>query len=136
MTIRYLEVEEIIEIHDQMIDRYGGKHGFNGSSSLGLIDSAAQRPRNKAAYENADLLAQAGTLFFGLAKNHGFQDGNKRIAVAATDAFLQQNGWELVCDNDTVAGFTERCSDADWTEEAVIAFVRQHSATLAQGRAE
>jgi death-on-curing protein len=112
MSIRYLEVEEIIEIHDQMIDHFGGRHGLNGSSGQGLIDSAAQRPRNKAAYEDADVLTQAGALFFGLAKNHGFLDGNKRTAVAATDAFLQMNGWELACDNDTIASFTERCSDA------------------------
>ncbi len=130
MTVRYLELEEIIEIHAQMIDHFGGTQGFNGDSGPGLVDSAAQRPRNKALYEDADLFAQAGALFFGLAKNHGFRDGNKRVAVAATDAFLQQNDWELVCDNDAIASFTERCSETTWTEDAVIEFVRQNVGRL------
>jgi death-on-curing protein len=125
--IQYLEVEEVIEIHELALDRHGGKSGFNGPQGFGLVESAVNRPRNKAHYEGVDLLEQAGALFFGLAKNHGFADGNKRIAVAATNAFLLINGWKFGCDNDTLASFTERCSDQDWTEDAVIAFVRRHA---------
>lgn len=126
-AINYLEVEEVIEIHAMALDRHGGKPGFNGPQGYGLVESAVNRPRNKAYYEGADLLEQAGSLYFGLAKNHAFADGNKRIAVAATNAFLLINGWKLGCDNDTLASFTERCSDVTWTEEAVVAFVRTHA---------
>ncbi len=94
------------------------------------MESALYRPRQKAHYEKADLLAQAAALYFGLAKNHGFTDGNKRIAVAATDAFLQLNGYELCCDNATLAGFTLRCDEASWTEDLVEQFVRQHTALI------
>lgn len=125
--IQYLEVEEVVAIQQHMLDLYGGKPGFNGPAGRGLVESAVNRPRNKAHYERADLFEQAGALYFGLAKNHGFSDGNKRVAVAATEVFLQINGWEFNCDNDTLASFTERCSDEDWAEEAVIAFVRRHA---------
>lgn len=125
--LAYLEPEEVVEIHAQLLDLYGGRPGFK---DRGGVESALFRPRQKAHYEGADLLAQAAALYFGLAKNHGFIDGNKRVAVAATDAFLQLNGWELRCDNTTLANFTLRCDEASWTEDLVEQFVRQHAVAL------
>ena len=113
-----------------MLDLYGGKVGFRGQEGQALVESALNRPKNKAAYEMADLLAQAASLFFGLAKNHGFLDGNKRVAVVACDAFLQMNGWELACDNQTLIDFTLQCDQKSWTEDQVEAFVRQHARPL------
>lgn len=130
--IAYLELDEVVEIQTQMLDLYGGLAGFRGSEGQALVASALQRPRNKAHYEGADLLAQAAALYFGLAKNHGFLDENKRIAVAGCDAFLQLNGWELACDNRTLADFTLACDREDWTEAAVEAFVRRHAVPLDQ----
>lgn len=123
----YLEVEEIVEIHAQLLDLFGGRAGFK---DRGGVESAAIRPRNKAHYEGADLPAQAASLFYGLAKNHGFIDGNKRIAVVATDAFLQLNGWELTCSNQALQDFTLRCSDEDWTEALVETFLRTSVAPI------
>lgn len=127
----YLELEEVVELHAQMLDLYGGRPGFK---DRGGVESALVRPRQKVHFEGADLLAQAAALYFGMAKNHGLIDGNKRIAVVATDAFLQLNGWELRCDNATLASFTLRCDEASWTEELVERFVRQHAVPLAEGR--
>lgn len=123
----YLEVEEILAIHAQSLDLFGGRPGFK---DRGGVESAAMRPRNKAHYEGADLFAQAGALYFGLAKNHGFTDGNKRIAVMATDAFLQLNGWEFGCANRALQAFTQSCDAEDWTEERVVAFVRANAVPL------
>lgn len=124
----YLEVEEIIAIHAQSLELFGGRPGFK---DRGGVESAAMRPQNKAHYEGADLLAQAGALYYGLAKNHGFTDGNKRIAVMATDAFLQLNGWEFVAPNREIQAFTQSCDADDWTEERVVAFVRANAAPIA-----
>lgn len=130
MPTSYLEVEEVIEIHAQMIDHFGGRPGFNGDQGRALVESAVQRPRHKAYYEDADVPTQAASLLFGLAKNHGFLDGNKRVAAMACYAFLRLNGWRLRTDNDTLASFIERCSEEDWTEAAVVAFVNQHVVRL------
>jgi len=127
----YLELDEVEEIHRQLIDQFGGMPGFRGIEGRAMVESALNRPRSKAHYEEADLLAQAATLYFGLAKNHGFLDGNKRIAVMACDVFLQENGWELGCDNQTLIDFTLRCDQASWDETAVEAFVRLHAVALA-----
>jgi len=67
---------------------------------MDLLDSAVTRPQNAAAYEGADLLAQAATLLWGLVRNHPFQDGNKRTALVSTVAFLDINGYRLDMSDD------------------------------------
>lgn len=57
--------------------------------------SALARPQNAAAYEDADIVRQAATLFWGMASNHPFRDGNKRTAVVMLRAFLNLNGYDL-----------------------------------------
>jgi death on curing protein len=80
-------------IHADQIRQHGGSYGVRDD---GLIDSALARPQNRWRYEDdAHLTALAASLGFGLAKNHGFIDGNKRVAFAATYLFLALNGWEL-----------------------------------------
>lgn len=67
---------------------------------IDLLDSAVTRPQNAAAYEGADLLAQAATLLWGLVRNHPFQDGNKRTALVSAVAFLDINGYRLDMSDD------------------------------------
>lgn len=127
-SVVYLEVEEVITIHDLLIEQYGGIGGLRGGNEgYNLVASAVERPRNKAAYEGAEIPPQAAALMFGLAKNHGFVDGNKRVALAATNMFLRANGWRMACTNETIAEFLEGCSRPSWTEDAVSAFVRRYS---------
>jgi death-on-curing protein len=123
----YLEIEEVEELHRRQLVMYGGISGYRGSEGRGLVESALARPQAKAQYANATLPQQAAALMFGLAKNHGFLDGNKRVAVVVADVFLQVNGWELIASQGVIHAFVSRCSDADWTEAAVMAFVADHA---------
>ena len=66
-----------------------------GVDSRALIESALARPQQAAAYENADIIRQAATLYFGLIKNHPWLGGNKRTATAIVDEFLYRNAYEL-----------------------------------------
>ena len=66
-----------------------------GVDHRSLIESALARPRQAATYEDADLIRQAATLYFGLIKNHPWLGGNKRTATAVVDDFLQRNGYEI-----------------------------------------
>ena len=84
------------------------------------------RPLQKTHYEGADLLKQAAALLYGLVKNHGFRDGNKRVAVTATGAFLYENGHGFSCPKGAIADFVEGCSTPEWTEEAVEEWVRSN----------
>lgn len=82
----YLTVVEVLAIHADLIERYGGSHGLR---DLGRLEAAVNRPSN--GYY-ADLLEQSAALWESLAQNHPFVDGNKRIAFAATLVFLDING--------------------------------------------
>jgi death-on-curing protein len=80
-------------IHDEAIYEFGGLAGLRDP---GLVESALDRPRNLLAYKpRSSIFALAATLCVGIAKNHPFNDGNKRTALLVTRAFLYLNGQEL-----------------------------------------
>ena len=85
----FLSLDEVLAIHDRLIERFGGPAGVR---DLGLLDSALHRPRT--GYY-ADLAEMATALFESLLMNHPFVDGNKRVAFFATDVFLRMNGWKF-----------------------------------------
>jgi death on curing protein len=85
----YLAVAEVYAMQSRLIDLFGGLHGVRDK---GAVEAAVFRPQ--IAYYNS-LEEEASALMESLANNHGFTDGNKRIAFAATDTFLRINGFYL-----------------------------------------
>jgi death-on-curing protein len=85
----YLTVGEVLQIHHQLIENYGGAHGLR---DRGLLESAVFRPQIE--YYNA-IAEEVAALMESLANNHPFLDGNKRIAFAAAHTFLLVNGYDL-----------------------------------------
>lgn len=79
-------------LHDAEVQRNGGLAGLRDD---GAVESALARPRQKWAYETPDLADMAAAYGFGLAKNHGYLDGNKRAAFIAIGLFLGLNGQRL-----------------------------------------
>jgi death-on-curing protein len=86
---RWLTLEEIIVTHERQLALFGGAAGIR---DRGMLESALMRPQNKWRYEEADLAALAAAYAFGIAKNHPFVDGNKRVAFLAMAGFLRRNG--------------------------------------------
>ncbi len=90
---RWLSVAMVAAIHDEVIYEFGGLAGIRAP---GLLESAVARPRNVFGYRpKATLFDLAASLGVGLAKNHAFNDGNKRTALLATRAFLFVNSQVL-----------------------------------------
>src|SRR5277367_3894172 len=85
----FLTVAEVYQMQYLLIERFGGMHGVRDKNA---IESAVFRPQT--GYYNS-LTEEAAALMESLANNHGFIDGNKRIAFAATDTFLARNGFYL-----------------------------------------
>jgi death-on-curing protein len=85
----YLSLEDLILIHEVLINRFGGAPGIRDKNAL---EAALYRPQS-GYYE--DLIGQAAALFESLAINHPFVDGNKRIAFAAMDTFLRLNNMRI-----------------------------------------
>jgi death on curing protein len=93
----YPSIEEVLSVHSRLIERFGGTLGVRDQ---GALESALARPRS-GYYE--DLIQEAAALWESLSQNHPFVDGNKRVAVTVTAAFLRVNGYRL--DFDDVAAF-------------------------------
>jgi death-on-curing protein len=85
----WITYEQAIAIHSRQLRRFGGAPGLRDE---GMRRSALERPINKWRYESSDLAELAAAYAFGLAKNHAFVDGNKRIAFMAMMGFLLKNG--------------------------------------------
>jgi death-on-curing protein len=86
--------EVVLAVHDEQLAVHGG---LSGIRDRGAVESALARPRNLVAYESCDDVARlAAAYVYGIVRNHGFADGNKRTALVTADLFLMLNGYELV----------------------------------------
>lgn len=85
--------EVVFALHDEQLAEHGGLPGIR---DRGVVLSALARPRNLASYEACDDIARLAAAYaYGIAKNHGFLDGNKRTALVTADLFLALNGYQL-----------------------------------------
>ena len=85
----WITYEQAVAIHGRQLRRFGGAPGLRDE---GMLRSELDRPINKWRYEQAPIDELAAAYAFGLAKNHAFVDGNKRIAFMAMMVFLHKNG--------------------------------------------
>ena len=99
MTGGYPTIEEVIAIHDLLIEEFGGAHGLRDE---GALASAVLRPQ-MGYYDG--LIEEAAALMESLSQNHPFIDGNKRVAYLITDAFLRMNGSFIDCGRDAAYAF-------------------------------
>ena len=90
----FLELDEVVLIHRDQIDRYGGAQGIR---DVGLFRSALAMPSAGAGddYFHEDLYTMAATYLFHIVRNHPFVAGNKRVGAVAAFIFLSLNGIDL-----------------------------------------
>jgi len=89
----YPTVDEVVAVHAQLINRFGGSFGLR---DRGALESALARPQS--GYYR-DIIQEAAALWESLSQNHPFVDGNKRVAVTVMAAFLNVNGYRLELDD-------------------------------------
>jgi death-on-curing protein len=116
--------EVVLAVHDEQLAEHGGPPGIRDKAA---VESALARPRNLVAYEECDDLARlAAAYVYGIARNHGFVDGNKRTALVVADLFLMLNGYELAsspADNVlTILGV----ADGTLSEEDLTSWIRKN----------
>ena len=93
MTREFPTIQEVVAIHDMLIDETGGATGVR---EVGALASAIMRPQ--IGYYGS-LIEEAAALLESLAMNHPFVDGNKRTALGTTETFLRMNGSFIDCDS-------------------------------------
>jgi len=117
----YLTVAEVLAIHADQIQRYGGSHGIRDQ---GLLEAALFRPQT-GYYD--DLIEEAAALWESLAQNHAFIDGNKRTAFAATYTFLAINGARLTADAEETYAFVAALYEAkQFSFDQLVPWLRAH----------
>jgi death on curing protein len=99
LATEFLDLEDAIDAYAEAteVSVEQAKHDLLNSA---LLESALARPQNAALYEGADIVRQAATLFWGIARGQAFRDGNKRTAVVLLRAFLNLNGYDLTLSDD------------------------------------
>ena len=86
--MKCLTVEEIIQIHDKLIEQFGGETGIVDKNRLDFITSKVQSSKG-------DVYKKAAILLHDIISGHPFIDGNKRTAIESADTFLRENGKSL-----------------------------------------
>ena len=114
-------------IHSELLLEHGGAPGVRAGGD-DLLESALARPKNRLAYEpDSDLATLAAAYLFDLVKNHGYVDGNKRVAFAAAATFLLLNGLRLTASEadayDIVIGVVE----GRYTESELAVWFRRNT---------
>lgn len=112
-------------VHERQLAEHGGLTGIKDS---GLLESAMSRPLNKHAYGESDLCALAASYGFGVARNHPFNDGNKRTAWVIARLFLRLNDVDIAFEKieaiETVlalaAGKLAEDALADWFRARIV----------------
>ena len=88
----------ILALYEDVVVASGGAVGLRDE---GLLESALARPINRRLYEGVDEIAElAATYAVGIASNHPFVDGNKRMAFIALGQFLADNGLSLIASDE------------------------------------
>jgi death on curing protein len=118
----YLTTVEVLAMHTDQIERYGGSAGVRDH---GLLESALYRPQT--GYY-ADLIEEAAALWESLSQNHPFVDGNKRTAFAGLYTFLAINGIELTAGAAETCLFVTSLYEANgFTFEKLVPWLRENS---------
>ncbi len=117
----WLSWRVVESIHRKEILQHGGSRGIR---DRGLIQSALERPINKWQYEGSDVFTLAAAYGFGIAKNHGFEDGNKRTAFVSLYTFLGLNGYDLDAEEEEVVIVMTAVAAGKPDEEALAEWIR------------
>jgi len=123
----FLRIDEVLEIHRDQIERYGGDGGLRDARAL---VSAVAMPQSGAggAYFHGDLFEMAAGYLFHIVQNHPFVDGNKRTGLATALVFLELNGIEVDADQDELADFVLDVAQGKHDKAAIAAYLRRHAA--------
>jgi death on curing protein len=113
----------VLAIHDEQLAIHGGSAGLRDAA---LLESALGRPRNKWAYENAELPELAAAYGYGIARNHPFVDGNKRTALLAIYTFLGVNGVDFIVPEADAAAMILALAAGEVSEESLAQWIRDN----------
>ena len=122
---RWLLEQTIIAVHSMVLEEHGGATGIRDED---MLASALNRPVDKYNYEpDCTIFELAAAYSFGLAKNHPFVDGNKRVAFLAGTLFLELNGLQFTAEESDAAFVFERLAAGKIKEASLVKWLEENS---------
>jgi death-on-curing protein len=112
-----------LAVHDEQLAEHGGEPGIRSEA---LLDSALDRPKNKAHDAHPYVAELAAAYAFGLVKNHPFLDGNKRTAAVVSELFLHLHNADLTATDEQVVHMIEALAAGRIAEEEAASFFEAH----------
>ena len=128
IDFNFVSKDVVIALHRLQIERFGGAAGLRDDS---MLDSALSRPLNKAVYGCEDVFEIAAAYLFGLAKNHAFVDGNKRIAIVTAAVFLMDNGYDITASEAELYTFVLAVAAGEIDEDGATRFFADFAEPMA-----
>ena len=124
--IIFLDLDEVVEIHRDQVQRYGGLHRVRDA---GLLESAVTMPCAMfgGLYMHRDLFEMAAAYLYHIVKNHPFYDGNKRTGAVAAIIFLELNGIELEAEETAFEDLIRQVAEGTAGKARVAAFLKSGS---------
>ena len=121
----WINLRVIKAFHDRQINEHGGQPGLRDE---GLLLSALSRSENAFHYSDPkpDVAELAAAYGFGLAKNHPFNDANKRTALIAIRVFLKLNGYDLAAAPEAKYEMIIRVAASDVSEDELAQWIRKN----------
>ena len=122
----FLTLGEVLEIHRDQIEQYGGAPGLRDQ---GLLESAVAMPAAgmSGQYFHTDIYEMAAAYLFFIVSNHPFVDGNKRAGAEAALVFLEMNGIEAAASEDDLVAMTLAVAESKAGKAEVAEFFRRNS---------
>src|SRR5438874_6913659 len=122
----FLDLEEVIDLHREAIDKYGGSAEIR---DVGLLQSALAMPAASfgGQFLHPDLPSMAAALLFHLVQNHPFVDGNKRVGAAAARVFLAMNDVQFNPPADAYVELVLATARGEIDKAEIAEFIRKHS---------
>lgn len=123
--MQLLTLEQVLELHQRIIEQSGGGIGIRDK---GILESALAQP--EMSYGGQDLypslIEKVSALGFSLINNHPFVDGNKRIGHAAVEVTLLMNGYEIQADVDTQEAVILAVAASEMNRKSFLEWLLKH----------
>jgi len=123
---RWIHPVLVHQVHDMQLAEHGGMAGVRDANA---VESALARPQQLAHYGTPDAADLAATYAYGLARNHGFADGNKRTAWVLARIFLADNGYTLTFETLNAIRIVEKLAAGELTQDELAAWFRERLTT-------
>lgn len=123
---KYLSLEEILRLHFQVIEDFGGLHGVRDEGRLASL-VVAPKQEVFGVEQYLDIFQKAAVYTRNLIGDHPFVDGNKRTAVTVVGIFLERNGYHLTASSKDLEDFAVHIATKKPAITEIAAWLKKHS---------